>query len=870
MGKDFNKKQKIVKQDKEINVIEDEEKKSKKKKGGGFESMNLVYPVYKAIKNRGFNMPTPIQRKAIPLILEGRDVVACSRTGSGKTAAFIIPLINKLQNHSRIVGARALIVVPTRELALQIASVLKTFIKFTDLTYTLIVGGHGLEGQFESLASNPDIIIATPGRLSQLIDETDLSLNKVEFLIFDECDYLFEMGFADQMKTILKKVSQQRQTLMFSATIPEELSAFARAGLKEYVFVKLDSEFTINENITLNFILTRNNEKIASLVHLLKSVIPAEENSIVFASTKYHVDLICAILDKFNVSNVSIYGKMDAFARRDQINEFRMRKCNVMVVTDLASRGIDLPNVNNVIHYDYPASTKIFIHRSGRTARAGRKGNTYALMGMNEIMYVSEIMVLAGRKLSNNVEDMKDTSKAIYGAIPVQLISEEQAKIQILLKEDIEINKMQQLANNAYIQFNKSRSSASKASIKDSYQVKIDSINPLFHKFAEDEKEKMDYLSKIKNYKPAISALEIYKQRSLKNQHGTDDPSLLENANSLARSVADLKKQEQMFKDKKERIEKINKIKMGIALQNEGEKMEIENNKQAAEEEEEYVDEGLLDEELVKKMNEAEQEFEEDEDDEKLINDEPEIKQKEEAQEQYIIEHKPKKIKKSQMVDFKNKDQYIEAQPDYNKPKKSIEDDNKISTSDVNAFVVAEDYEDLLRNKKKMIWDKKKKQFVFGKTDEVGRVVRDKEDKNKNGKKGKVAKEMLKKWEKKNQIKLQRDGEQEDSTLVDRVRGMFKKRTLRQKGIYLPEDNQEKQQKGVKSELKSHQQILKQKKITKGLKFKNMEKGKRNQIINKKKQASAMADKKGGFGKPKGGFNKFKGGKGGKGGKFRR
>lgn len=139
----------------------------------------------------------------------------------------------------------------------------------------------------------------------------------MEFLIFDECDYLFEMGFADQMKTILKKVNVNRQTLMFSATIPEELSSFARAGLKEYVFVKLDSEFTINENISLNFVLTRNNEKLASLVHLLKTVLPAEETSIVFASTKYHVDLICAVLDKFGLGNVCIYGKMDAFARKD-------------------------------------------------------------------------------------------------------------------------------------------------------------------------------------------------------------------------------------------------------------------------------------------------------------------------------------------------------------------------------------------------------------------------------------------------------------------------------------------------------------------------------------------------------------------------
>lgn len=170
MGKDWKKANEQSKLESESVAYaapsQDDQQRTKKKKGGGFESMNLIYPVYKAIKNRGFNMPTPIQRKAIPLILEGRDVVACSRTGSGKTAAFVIPLVNKLKAHARIVGHRALIVLPTRELALQIATVLKTFIKNTDLTYSLLVGGHGLEGQFESLASNPDILIATPGRLS--------------------------------------------------------------------------------------------------------------------------------------------------------------------------------------------------------------------------------------------------------------------------------------------------------------------------------------------------------------------------------------------------------------------------------------------------------------------------------------------------------------------------------------------------------------------------------------------------------------------------------------------------------------------------------------------------------------------------------
>lgn len=168
-----------------------------KSKSGGFETFGLHYNLYRAIKKKGYNVPTPIQRKVIPLILSQHDVVACSKTGSGKTAAFSIPLINKLQSHSSIVGIRGLILLPTRELALQTLAVIKQFAKYTDLRIGLMMGGHGFEGQFESLAQNPDILIASPGRLLQHLEENRLKLSKVEMVIYDEADYLFEMGLAD-------------------------------------------------------------------------------------------------------------------------------------------------------------------------------------------------------------------------------------------------------------------------------------------------------------------------------------------------------------------------------------------------------------------------------------------------------------------------------------------------------------------------------------------------------------------------------------------------------------------------------------------------------------------------------------------------
>ena len=185
-----------------------------------FETMGLIEPVNKAIQQLKFRRPTEIQKKSIPLIMTGRDIIACARTGTGKTAAFTIPLIDRLKEHSEVVGARALIMVPTRDLAMQTLQVIKDLSRFTDLRRSLIVGGHNYEGQFESLAANPDIIIATPGRLMQLLDETAFSLKRVEYLVFDEADSLFELGFAEQIMSILKKVSSKRQTLLFSATIP--------------------------------------------------------------------------------------------------------------------------------------------------------------------------------------------------------------------------------------------------------------------------------------------------------------------------------------------------------------------------------------------------------------------------------------------------------------------------------------------------------------------------------------------------------------------------------------------------------------------------------------------------------------------------
>lgn len=437
--KDKTKDQDATKEVTEVAVV-----KPKKKKG--FEALNLDEDLLKAIKQKGYKVPTAIQKKVIPLFLEGRDIIASARTGSGKTAAFLVPLISRLEKHSTKYGARSLILLPTRELALQTASNLKALIKFKDLRYSIIVGGHGYEGQFESLGSNPDIVIATPGRLMQLLDETKLSLKSVEYLIFDEADSLFEMGFSQQIRQILTKVSVNRQTFMFSATIPEEVSEFAIAGMRDYAFCRLDSDFVLPSNLLLHFFICRTSEKIPLLIHLFKNQIDSSiENTIIFTATSYWVDYLVELLNIFGIKNVGIYGKMDQLARKEQMGKFFRREVSTLVVTDLVARGIDLPFVDNVINLDFPSQNKLFIHRCGRTARAGKPGIAYNLIGTNELPYLQQIRGCLERPMINTVPNQEnvhgnditfDKAYSYYGKVRDDNLQTITQMINSYLKED--------------------------------------------------------------------------------------------------------------------------------------------------------------------------------------------------------------------------------------------------------------------------------------------------------------------------------------------------------------------------------------------------------------------------------------------------
>jgi ATP-dependent RNA helicase DDX54/DBP10 len=260
-------------------------------------------------------------------------------------------MLNQLEEHATTVGVRAIVLSPTRELAIQTSGFVRELGKYLNLRTCVLIGGDSIEAQFAALADNPDVIIATPGRFMHQLVETGMSIKTVSYVVFDEADRLFEMGFADQLREILHRLSDRRQTLLFSATMPAMLAEFARAGLKDPELVRLDVETKLSESLSLSFLSLREEEKLPMLLYLIRQVLGAEEQTIVFAATKHHVEYINHILVANNLPATFIYGDLDPTARKINLAKFRTGQCKVLVVTDVAARGIDVPLLNNVVNY---------------------------------------------------------------------------------------------------------------------------------------------------------------------------------------------------------------------------------------------------------------------------------------------------------------------------------------------------------------------------------------------------------------------------------------------------------------------------------------------------------------------------------------
>ncbi|XP_008198552.1 ATP-dependent RNA helicase DDX54 [Tribolium castaneum] len=494
----------------EINdSTEEKVKKKGSKKGGGFQCMGLSYNVLKGITKRGYQQPTPIQRKTIPLVLEGRDVVAMARTGSGKTACFLIPMFEKLKIRSAKAGARALILSPTRELALQTLKFIKELGRFTGLKSAVILGGDSMDDQFSAIHGNPDIIVATPGRFLHVCIEMELKLNSVEYVVFDEADRLFEMGLGEQLTEIVNRLPDARQTVLFSATLPKVLVEFAKAGLNDPVLLRLDVESKIPEELQLWYIIVRPEERLAALLVLLKTHIDNKQQTVVFAATRHHVEYIHMILDRVGVSNTYIYSNLDPSARKINAAKFSTGKVKVLVVTDVAARGIDIPQLDNVINYNFPAKSKLFVHRVGRCARAGRSGTAYSLVTPDEYPYLLDLHLFLGRPLSIKTRTENEGS---VGKIPQALLEEQHSALLTLHENNIDLVSMKKVTENAYLQYVRSRPAASSDSNRRVKELAFAScgIHPIFGDYKEYvEEERENLLEKMKSYRPQGTIFEI-------------------------------------------------------------------------------------------------------------------------------------------------------------------------------------------------------------------------------------------------------------------------------------------------------------------------------------------------------------------------
>ncbi|CAH1247532.1 DDX54 [Branchiostoma lanceolatum] len=484
----------------------------KKKKSGGFQSMGLSHGIFKGVMKKGYKVPTPIQRKCIPIIMDGKDVVAMARTGSGKTAAFLIPMFEKLRAHSTS-GARALILSPTRELALQTMKFTKELGRFTGLRAALILGGDSMEDQFAALHENPDIIIGTPGRLLHVLVEMEQKLMTVEYIVFDEADRLFEMGFADQLQEIIGRLPEARQTLLFSATLPKLLVQFAQAGLNDPTLIRLDVDTKISEQLKMSFLAMRDADKPAVLLHLLRTVVKPEEQTVVFLATKHHVEFVKELLTEAGLTCSAVYSSLDQTARKINIAKFTNKKTKVMLVTDIAARGIDIPMLDNVINYNFPCKPKLFVHRVGRVARAGRSGTAYSLVAPDETPLMLDLHLFLGRALKVAGKD-KSTQDwdGLYSKVPQSIIDDEDANIRVYFENNLELGNLKRVSERGYSAYLKSRSAPSHESVK---RMKgMDTAHMGFHPLlvadrSEVEDKLAEFVDGVRNYKPNSTIFEI-------------------------------------------------------------------------------------------------------------------------------------------------------------------------------------------------------------------------------------------------------------------------------------------------------------------------------------------------------------------------
>lgn len=366
-----------------------------------FEKLNLSASILKALKTEGYTHPTPIQEQSIPVILERKDLLGCAQTGTGKTAAFALPVLQILDNKdikkpgNRQIGS--LILTPTRELAIQISESFTAYGKHTSLKHVAIFGGVSAQSQISALRAGVDVLIATPGRLLDLINQKVVNLQHLQIFILDEADRMLDMGFINDVKKIIAKIPAKRQTLFFSATMPPEIDSLARSILTNPVKVEVTPVSSTAEKITQAVYPVEKKDKASLLIHLLKN--QEMKSVLVFTRTKFGADKLAKLLNRANIPADAIHGNKTQNARQRALTNFKNGGIRILVATDIAARGIDVEELKYVVNFELPNQPETYVHRIGRTGRAGLSGTALSFCDHEERPYLQDINKLTAQSI---------------------------------------------------------------------------------------------------------------------------------------------------------------------------------------------------------------------------------------------------------------------------------------------------------------------------------------------------------------------------------------------------------------------------------------------------------------------------------------
>lgn len=407
-----------------------------------FKNLNITPVILKSLEEMKYKIPTPIQEEAIPYILNGRDILGCAQTGTGKTAAFAIPTLQLLdeekvsQNAQRKI--RALVITPTRELAIQIYESFRIYGKYTKLKYCVIFGGVSQKPQEKMLMQGVDILVATPGRLNDLIGQKLIDLKHIKTFILDEADRMLDMGFINDVKKIITLIPEKKQTLLFSATMPHDIERLANTILKNPAKVAITPISSTVDTIEQFLYYVDKRNKKSLLKHILSD--NTIESALVFSRTKHGADRIVRELSKANITAQAIHGDKAQSTRQTALKNFKDKKLRVLIATDIAARGIDIDELSHVINYDLPGTAETYVHRIGRTGRAGLEGVAISFCDFDEKKQLADIEKLIGKHL-NEIKDhpfpLVDNFPAIKNTQPRKNMSQKNSRTEVDSKQKV-------------------------------------------------------------------------------------------------------------------------------------------------------------------------------------------------------------------------------------------------------------------------------------------------------------------------------------------------------------------------------------------------------------------------------------------------